>query len=85
MRLKYRYISFAIMSAFFTGAFALDKNQSKLNLRPNQHIRMHHYCLFQNIFSQFHLAATIHQSAIELHRFAIGSRGQACIDIAQVL
>lgn len=27
MRLKYRYISFAIMSAFFTGAFALDKNQ----------------------------------------------------------
>ncbi len=27
MRLKHRYISFAILSAFFTGAFALDKNQ----------------------------------------------------------
>ena len=27
MRLKHRYISFAILSAFFTGAFALDKTQ----------------------------------------------------------
>lgn len=27
MRLKYRYITFSILSAFFTGAFALDKNQ----------------------------------------------------------
>jgi hypothetical protein len=32
MRLKYRYISFAIMSAFFTGAFALDKNQETNSL-----------------------------------------------------
>jgi hypothetical protein len=32
MRLKYRYISFAILSAFFTGAFALDKNQEASNL-----------------------------------------------------